>query len=220
MSQLIPAFIINRNLLSWPKMMAEWMTALPGVVPIIYDNQSSYPPLLEWYDSCPYQVLRLPGNTWHSGIFYSGILNKLDTDYYIITDPDLDLSSVPLDIIDKMKYGLNKYPEYGKCGVALHTDDLPDGFPGKYDIINWESKYWTDPLDDLFYRAHVDTTFALYDASRLRSYTYEAIRIAGPYTARHIPWYITKDNISSEFKYYCAHNEGPATICGYCQEML
>ena len=219
--QEIPVFIINRNLLTWPRMMIEWMRQIPYLRPIMFDNASTYPPLLEWYNTNPCDIIRVPFNSGHIGIFHSdAITNVVKDDYYVIADPDFDMTHIPLDVIDKLKYGLERHPEYGKCGVAIHTDDLPDGFPGKNDIIGWEQKYWEDPLGEDFYRAHVDTTFALYDKRRLRGHTYEAIRLAGPYTARHIPWYITKYNMSDEFSYYCEHNEGPANICGYCSNAL
>jgi hypothetical protein len=216
----IPAFIINRNLLTWPKLMIKWMEKIPEIEPIIFDNNSSYAPLLEWYEADPCQIIRMPFNSGHIGIFQTDIFNYISGNYYIIADPDFDMTHIPLDVIDKMKYGLEKYTSYGKCGLAIHIDDLPDAFPGKYDIINWEQKYWEHPLEDDFYLAHVDTTFALYDKRRLIGHTYEAIRIAGPYTARHIPWYLTKYNMSDEFLYYCEHNEGPANICGYCASAL
>lgn len=200
--------------------MIEWIKQNDELDPIIFDNNSTYPHLLDWYNTNPCQILRVPFNSGHYGIFQTGIIEQVRTQYYIIADPDFDMSSVPLDVIEKMKIGLSRYPNYGKCGLSIRIDDLPDGFPGKQDIIQWEDKYWKEPLDDLFYKADVDTTFALYDSSRLRHYTYDAIRIAPPYVARHIPWYLTKDNISDEFKYYCAHNEGSANICGYCRSII
>jgi hypothetical protein len=118
------------------------------------------------------------------------------------------------------KWGLNKYPQYGKIGLAIDISDLPDGFPGKQDIIQWESKYWANPLGDDYYGAEVDTTFALYDAHKIKHYTYDALRLAGPYTARHIPWYLTKANMNDEFVYYCKHNEGPSNVCYYCHDIL
>ena len=220
MEETIPVFIINRNLLTWPKTMVQWLKQIPYLEPIIFDNASTYPPLIEWYQTKPCEIIPVPINTGHTGLWATGIIQNLQSNYYIIADPDFDLSGVKLDVIDKLKEGLKRFTSYGKVGLAISIDDLPDGFPGKQDIIKWESKYWEFPLGDDFYLAEIDTTFALYDSKRLKHYTYDAIRVGGPYVAKHIPWYLTKDNMNKEFVYYCQHNEGPSNVCYYCQNII
>jgi hypothetical protein len=100
MDNTIPVFIINRNLLTWPKLMIEWMKQIPCLHPVIFDNASDYPPLLEWYETNPCDIIRMPVNTGHTGLFATGVIENVTTDYYIIADPDFDLSSVPLDVIE------------------------------------------------------------------------------------------------------------------------
>ena len=56
----IPVIINNRNLFTWPKAMVERIKEYDGVGEIIIvDNDSTYPPLLEWYATNPCRIERL-----------------------------------------------------------------------------------------------------------------------------------------------------------------
>ena len=48
-SQKIKAFIVNRNLLTTLKNTVEFLSKEPRVEVVIFDQQSDYPPLLEYY---------------------------------------------------------------------------------------------------------------------------------------------------------------------------
>jgi len=49
---MIDVFIINRNLCTWPKKMVEDIKSFDLLKRIIIvDNQSTYGPTLDWYDS-------------------------------------------------------------------------------------------------------------------------------------------------------------------------
>ena len=52
------------NRLTYPKNMSEFLSD-HGIEVILIDNNSTYPPLLEWYDKCPYKVHRLKENMGH-----------------------------------------------------------------------------------------------------------------------------------------------------------
>jgi hypothetical protein len=49
MAKPIRVIINNRDMLSWPKAMLEYLENVPNIIPVIIDNASTYPPLLEWY---------------------------------------------------------------------------------------------------------------------------------------------------------------------------
>lgn len=203
----IKAFIINRNLLTWPKALVESLQQKwPDTIePIIIDNASTYQPLLEWYETNPCRVIRLNQNyrhkaLWTSGLFYSEVKEP----YYIVTDPDIDISMVPDDTIDKMIEGVEKYNQ-PKIGLALQIDDLPPESPNTAQILAWESEHWKKPLEDHFYSAGVDTTFSLCSTARNRSHSISGIRLGGPYTCKHIPYYLTPENVTPEYGYYLEH---------------
>jgi hypothetical protein len=196
------ALIINYNRLKLPSGMADWLFT-HGVEPIIIDNHSDYPILIEYYASlCPYRVIHMDKNYGHRVIWEQGILNKLGiTGEYIVTDPDLDLSGVPDDFLKVMQEGLTKYPQFDKCALSLEINDLPNSPEGNY-IRGHEAKYWKNALDDKYFHADTDTTFALYRAG-VTWYSHSAIRTNRPYTCKHVPWYyIDFNSLSEEDKYY------------------
>jgi glycosyltransferase involved in cell wall biosynthesis len=199
--------IINFNRLTLMRNLADWCAA-NGLEVIIVDNNSDYQPLLDYYATCPYQVERLPINYGHTVLWQNGLLQKLiNNERYIVTDSDLDLSKVPNDFMQVLHNGLDLFPEFPKCGLSLEIDDLPDN-KGTQEMKNkCEARYWTKPLNDLYFDAPVDTTFALYRETTLH-YCIEAIRTNRPYTASHVPWYYTDINLlpEDEQNYYRTAN--------------
>ena len=195
-------FVIMFNRLTWPRLMAEYLSDT-GCEVILVDNASTYPPLLEWYESCPYKVYRLKENRGHMAVWSSGIVNEYPDQYYVVTDPDLDLSGVPRDYLDVLMKGLLGNSEVTKVGLSLMIDDLPTNtFTAQ--ILEKEGKYW-QAIRDLygFYVAGVDTTFAVYDRERgLNERFYWALRSPEPYVARHLPWYLTRENLTIEELFY------------------
>lgn len=198
------AFIINFNRLTYLKGMVEWCLA-HGLEPVVVDNHSDYPLLLEYYDSNPCEVIRLHGNYGHK-VLWTGLV-PLPEGRYIITDPDLDMSGVPDDFLQVLNMGLDRYPDMPKCGLSLELNDLPDTPEGNF-ARQWESQFWRDPLDELFFNSPVDTTFALYREGHF-GYTILGIRANRPYTARHYSWYYTDFNLipEDEQHYYRTAND-------------
>lgn len=117
---------------------------------------------------------------------------------YIVTDPDLDLSGIPDDFLSVLQEGLRRYPKAQKCGFSLDISDLPEG-----DVKKWESTLWQKPLDDMYFRAGVDTTFALY-RENVRHYSiWDSLRTNKPYMARHVPWeYNNMKDLPADEQYY------------------
>jgi FkbM family methyltransferase len=116
---------------------------------------------------------------------------KPQDNYYIITDPDLELCFLPDDTIDQLVKVIERTGA-AKVGLALklESDDLLEGvyFRGNT-IATHELAFWENPVFELkpleAYYANIDTTFALYAAGNKN----QQIRLAGPYTVRHLPWH-------------------------------
>ena len=191
------ALIIVYNRILLPVRMADFLFA-HGIDPVFVDNNSDYPPLLEYYKNCPYQVLRMNKNYGHQVVWQQGLLNELSLpDYYIVTDPDLDLSGIPDDFLSILEAGLKKYPQFDKCGFSLEINDLP---PTDFCPAGYEKQFWEHKLDDMYFKAAVDTTFALY---KVPFHSYNAIRTNRPYTAKHMPWYYFDfDDMPEDEQYY------------------
>lgn len=67
-------FINNHNLLTWPRGMVNYLLDTPDCTPIIVDEASTYPPLLEWYENeCPVQVWRNKYNSGPRGAWVEGL---------------------------------------------------------------------------------------------------------------------------------------------------
>ena len=204
-------FIINYNRVTLAKNLADWCAA-NKLVPVIIDNNSDYKPLLDYYNGCPYEVIRMPKNYGHTVMWNpeTKLLNDVN-ERYIVTDSDLDLSAVPSGFLRVMHYGLDKYPQFPKCGLSLEINDLPD-LPKTHRVKNeCEAQYWQTPLDPIYFNAPVDTTFAMYREG-VKHYTLEAIRTNRPYTARHVPWYYTDfEKLPDDEKNYFRTANGSST---------
>ncbi len=198
-------FIINYNRLTLPVNLANWCYS-NGLDPVFIDNGSDYPLLLQYYAHvCPYPVHRMGANFGHK-VMWCEALHILEVEAgnerYIVTDPDLDLSGVPADFLEVMSKGLDKYPTYDKCGLSLEINDLPNSEEGNFIRYQCEARYWKTPLDNMFFKADTDTTFALYREG-VKDYNHNAIRTNRPYTAKHVPWYyLNYGSLSDEEKYY------------------
>lgn len=204
-SENIPVFINCRDRYEPLLSLISWLEKEGMKNIILVDNQSSYPPLLEFYKKTNYKVLRLGQNIGHRAPWDSGAINLYAKGKpYIVTDPDV--------IPDKNSHGaikyfvkiLNKYKEYNKVGFGLRIDNIPDCYDLKENVVQWESKFWEDKVDHDLYDALLDTTFALYRPNT--PYTIEkALRTGGKYVAEHEPWYADSSNPSDEVRYYRTH---------------
>lgn len=190
----IKSFIIMFNRITWAKDLAEYMSDT-GCEVILIDNNSTYPPLLEWYNTAPYKIHRFKENRLAFDFWYKDVLKDYDCRYYIVTDPDLDISHIPKNYIEILFKGLKSNPDKWKSGFSLEINDLPDN-EFTTTIIEWEKMFWNAPTDENgFYRADLATTFALYDRERKVENYYSGVRSPRPYTAKHLPWYLTEEKI-------------------------
>jgi hypothetical protein len=207
MNGRIPVFICNRDRLTWPRQLAADLTREARCEVIIVDNASTYPPLLEWYETCPHEVVRLKENRGPQGDWGGEIDRRLTSDYFIITDPDLDISQIPADWLSVLMDGL-RFDGIDKVGLSLRTDDVPEG-PDRDEIVAWESGFQRWPINERYYWARIDTTLALYDRRRWvptrPRFRDRALRTAAPYAARHLPWYPMDAAMQKEEDYQLLH---------------
>ena len=107
---------------------------------------------------------------------------------------------------------IKTYPKVDKVGFSLKIDDLPNAYPNKKLVVQWESRY-TKKISQtpLLFDAQIDTTFALYRPNRITPFNRigRGIRTGFPYTARHLPWYSVKE--TEEDQYYKSHQNGGAS---------
>lgn len=204
-SDSMPVFIICHDRFKPLKKLVDWLEDEGMHNIYLVDNASTYPPLLEYYDQTPYEVIRLNANIGHTSPWVTGIVSMYAKDQpYIVTDPDVIPAKGSHGAVERFCELLTKYPERRKVGFGLKINDLPDHYELKKHVIAWEKRYWSTEKEPGVYDAEIDTTFAVYrkDAGYVLG---PSLRTGGKYVARHEPWYIDSANPSEEIRYYRSH---------------
>ena len=198
----VTVVINNRNLLTWPREMVsriERYDNLAGIV--IVDNDSSYPPLLEWYQTLSHNVIRLDGNLGHEAPFSQRVLDAIPTEDFAVTDPDLGLLDTPDDTLTHLRHLLQRHPTMGKVGLSLDWSTVPRQSPYYAHCQGYERELWNKPRIGRHLRAApVDTTLAAYNKQIACHYFVGGARTTPPYTARHYPWELV--GVTEEYRYY------------------
>lgn len=201
-SEQIPIIIISRDRVSYLSKLINWLEKAGHQNIIICDNQSQYEPMLEYLRNTNHTVFNSDINS-HLSPWQSGLVEKYGKyNKYVITDCDiLPTEDCPLDVVSFFSESLEKYANLHrpKIGLSLKIDDLPDHYINKQKVERWESQFW-GRLDDHFFNAPIDTTFALYVAGA--DHDVSGLRSAPPYSARHLPWYSNSSNLTDEEVYY------------------
>lgn len=200
----IPVFIICRDRVTALRELVSWLEKHGLKRIVLIDNDSSYQPLLDYFEKTPHQVLPLQRNVGHTSPWKLDIIRTLvPEDFYIVTDPDvIPATECPDDAMTYMLSIHKKFFAYEKVGFGLKIDDLPDHFPLKAHVVEWESQFWKVKLKDKVYDAGVDTTFALYKPFTYYYALHPSIRTGEPYVARHLPWYHNPAKDTEEDIYY------------------
>jgi hypothetical protein len=134
---------------------------------------------------------------------------------FCITDPDLEFHpSLPPDFLGELAALIEKH-RIGKAGFALDLSDRHEMDDRRYQIgeglyrsWEWERPFWAQPVGwtaggDRVYEAPIDTTFAIYDKHYFDPAHYlRGLRVAGRYTARHLPWYRSRELSADEARMY------------------
>lgn len=206
LNENIDVFIISYNRFTYLKSIVDWLENLGFKNIHIVDNNSTYPPLLEYLNKSKHDVVRLSHNYGHLVIWNS---NKFDlivkNKYYIVTDCDvLPMNECPNDIVEYFISILDKYKNITKVGFSLNIDDIPDHYIYKKNVLLWEKKFWEKKIKNNLYDAPIDTTFALYRPNIYpgNKKWWKSIRTGYPYSARHLPWYSNISEINKEEAYY------------------
>lgn len=201
----IPIFINNFNRLTTTRKLVADLNNLGYSNITIIDNASTYPPLIDWYKHEYNGNIIVAKNLgsralWHPDIRGLVAMYSENHPYIIYTDADIELNpNMPKSFASEMQRISEKFGQM-KVGLSLRLDDLPNNeLCNKIQHI--EAPYWKARLHDNqeLYRAPVDTTFCMIKTGA--SFTYTALRLAGEYTCRHMPWYKPFDAFDEEEKY-------------------
>lgn len=207
----IPIIIINYNQLYYLKQLINFLEIRGFNNIVIIDNQSTYPPLLEYYNEKKEKLkVEYMNENYGHRVFYKNtwLQQKYAKGYYVLTDADIvPNDNLPTDFMKMMINYLDKYfNSTSKIGFALRIDDLPETFPLKNKVTKWEKQFWKQEKEKDLYEADLDTTFALYKPNYPSVFYninfYRGLRIAGNFTATHGGWYKDPNNMTDEDKFY------------------
>ena len=201
-----PVIINNFNRLNTLRQLIHWLNELPTSFSIlILDNASTYKPLLTYYESLEsdnIQVIQFSKNNELRKLLPMSLaLNQFDK--YIVTDADLlPYPSTPDNLFEKMAQFLDDNPNINHVGPSLEIRDIPDFYPLRQDVMEWESQYWQNRHCSRSFKAEVDTTMGMYRRSSLVTKMNSALRLDRPYTLKHVDWYLNPEKISEEHQFY------------------
>lgn len=202
----IPIVINNYNRLSTTRKLYKDLVQLGYNNIIILDNRSSYQPLLDWYrslkDKSNVTVKILDENFGHKSLWKSGLIEEMKSYSHIVyTDSDLELNpKTPKNFIAAL-VTLSKDLKFDKVGLAIKINDLPNNFMGNI-IRKTESIYWIKQIPNVkyeLYQGMIDTTFAVINPNL--PFNYQALRVAGDFTCKHVPWYLNFAELDKEEQY-------------------
>ena len=185
---------------------------------IIFDNGSTYPPLLHFYLKTEIPVCVFPSNPGPRHFVKCSAIWQQLPNIFIATDPDLEYpDEIPKTVVQDL-IDLTSKHKLGKIGLALDISQEKLYIENQFhDIRTWEGNFWQEIIDttpggDPVYKALIDTTFALYrkeflDLHRKVFYTnwYHAPRVAGRYCCYHYGWYKDRPGPQVEHDYYDNH---------------
>lgn len=217
-----PVLVVAYNNGPHISMMCEQLNEF-NIKPIILNNNSTDASTLEILEEIKSKnrgfVVNIKSNMGHMVGFLDPLYSILP-EHFAYTDPDIKFNEkLPKNFIEQLTSITQSYSVY-KAGFALTTNhngdnatapknnlvaqDLPFSFKKYFDVLAWEKNFWTKKLvSDNYelYAAPIDTTFAVYAKSNFRgNFLYDSIRVAGDYTAIHVPWFPKYDIMSDDEK--------------------
>ena len=192
-----PIIINNFNRLISLRQQVEWLQSLSSKVAIIIvDNQSTYQPLIQYYEQLERSNIQVVKLHFNAGLWSLPYIVQQLKNYpkYIITDPDLvSYPDTPSDTIQHLSALLDKYPNYNHIGLSIEIEDIPNYYPMQALVKKWEAKFWAPQaqvINNEVAIANVDTTFAMYrQDSKICSFEH-SLRVLRPYTLKHVDWYM------------------------------
>lgn len=222
----IPVIVVSYNNGIYVKNTCDQLEKF-DIKPVIIDNNSN--------DNKTLNTLKVLADTDKAFIAYSnynfghevGFIEPVYTllpDIFAYTDPDLQYNNrLPANFLSILS-DLTKEFSVFKAGFALSLDNgekikdttfhschyKPIFFEKILTIKEFEARYWRFRLQhDLYelYASPIDTTFAVYRKQNYTGYFHSAVRVAGDFSATHLPWFDDLDLMSdNERDIYCKNN--------------
>jgi len=207
-NESIPIFISTRDTVSSLTELVTWLEKAGQEEIYLVDNDSSYPPLLEYLASSPHNVIMTGQNLGNEVHWKAGVLEKYAKDrFFIVSDPDIvPLPECPLDTLDHFMWTLQTYRDCPKVGFSIKLDDIPDYYPHKEVVMTLHPRHQTDAkrVRSIYFNAALDGVLSLHRPNTAKWPT-AAWRTDYPRMAKHTAWYWDPNNMTDEDQYYQDH---------------
>jgi len=134
------AFLLMENLLEWPLAIIDKLRLL-GLRVVLIDQNSTYRPLLDFYENCGLDVRKLSRPLSRSEfVLSSGVPAEFceDGEFFLVSDNDIDIGGLPDNIVEVM---IDTISEYGGPAAGLSCAR----------VVGQPTRYWDKPgCDALF----------------------------------------------------------------------
>jgi len=169
----------------------------------VYDNQSTYIPMIELLKNLEKtcKVLHLDKNESPHYVLKNPDAYQMLPEVFCLSDPDVEYSkNLPTNFLEDLLLLSNKH-QIGKVGFAMQVpkqDEFINPFmrldEKLWKMEDWEKQFWTKKIDNVngndVYEATLDTHFALYNKKFFDPLDrYKALRVAGTFTSKHLGLY-------------------------------
>lgn len=189
---------------------------------VIFDNQSSYPPLLDYLREVVSDnrvfVIYYNENKGPRYFFTNGLYRFMfGGGAFLYTDPDLTWDKLSDDFVSRfydltVKYGVFKV---GSALTIPGSDLVKHGLPkikqdGKeFSVEEFEGRYWKDEVEVGLYNSPIDTTLHLFNPLYYSGTSIiTGLRVAGEgYELKHLPWFEDDPCPLEEIDFYKAAND-------------
>ena len=222
----IPIVVICWNELTYIKNMVDQLKHYDHPI-ILLDNYSTYEPLLEYYKEIKKELgskieIRILKKNYGCTVYVQ--LKHTLPKVYILTDPDLELNkNMPRNFAGILYEISEKYKVY-KVGLYIEKIKKEDILECSNYDFEWDKL--VHPLKNEQYELYFDkvqyggTTFCLVNTKYHKTHKKpkrSAMRIAGDFTMKHLPWY--KDSLNKIPKkelYMYVKNSTSSTLVSKC----
>lgn len=220
----IPIFVIMHDRIEIPKQcIRSYLNTFKSPIRLIFhDTKSIYKPGINYIKS-----LEKNGHKvyWDKINDYKRVMVSVkdylkehpQCEYYVITDPDIKFQNTPGDVLDLYILLCEQYGHKRAVGPMLRIDDIPNYYPYKDTAIKRQrGMFWIKKRKKIkwknktieYIETSIDSTFQLAHRSYLGTLPRRAIRVCGPYWAKHLDWYLNPKTLSPDQKFYSKNSSG------------
>ncbi|NND02563.1 MAG: glycosyltransferase family 2 protein, partial [Acidimicrobiia bacterium] len=138
-----PVFINCRDRLEPLQQLLGWLEDMGMQRINLIDNDSTFEPLLDFYNQSSHDVIRLESNLGPRALFHDDrFADTVASQKFIYTDCDILPMGAPSDALELFDSLLQRYPVVDKVGFGLRIDDLPNAYPHADLVREWEGRFW------------------------------------------------------------------------------